>query len=48
VREAGKRALIEAGARKEIAMIVPVVVLITRLGCPTQCSDRGMTDRSAA
>lgn len=28
VREAGKRALIEAGARKEVAMMVPVVFLI--------------------
>jgi len=28
VREAGRRALIEAGARKEIAMMVPVVFLI--------------------
>ena len=28
VREAGKRALIETGARKEVAMMVPVVFLI--------------------
>jgi tight adherence protein C len=28
VREAGKRALLEAGGRKEIAMMVPVVFLI--------------------
>jgi tight adherence protein C len=28
VREAGRRQLIEAGARKEIAMMVPVVFLI--------------------
>jgi tight adherence protein C len=28
VREAGKRALIESGARKEVAMMVPVVFLI--------------------
>jgi len=28
VREAGKRALLEAGARKEIAMMVPVVFLV--------------------
>jgi tight adherence protein C len=28
VREAGKRALLEAGGRKEIAMIVPVVFLV--------------------
>ena len=28
VREAGKRALLEAGGRKEIAMMVPVVFLV--------------------
>ncbi len=28
VREAGRRALIESGARKEIAMMVPVVFLV--------------------
>jgi tight adherence protein C len=28
VREAGKRALMEAGGRKEIAMMVPVVFLV--------------------
>ena len=28
VREAGKRALLEAGGRKEISMMVPVVFLI--------------------
>jgi tight adherence protein C len=28
VREAGKRALLESGGRKEIAMMVPVVFLI--------------------
>lgn len=31
VREAGKRALVEAGGRKEIAMLVPVVFLILPL-----------------
>ena len=28
VREAGRRALMEAGGRKEIAMMVPVVFLV--------------------
>jgi tight adherence protein C len=28
VREAGKRALLEAGGRKEVSMMVPVVFLI--------------------
>jgi tight adherence protein C len=28
VREAGKRSLLEAGGRKEIAMMVPVVFLV--------------------
>ena len=28
VREAGRRALIEAGARKEVLMMVPVVFLV--------------------
>ncbi len=28
VREAGRRALIESGARKEIAMMIPVVFLV--------------------
>jgi tight adherence protein C len=37
VREAGKRALLEAGGRKEIAMMVPLVL---RSGHPTNCPNR--------
>jgi hypothetical protein len=51
VREAGKRALLEAGGRKEVSMMVPIVYFVTAVasvqrskpGVPTLLAGHGIT-----